>query len=47
MFSSVEQAFMGREEIRAALKTPAWEATSHHAIQSLQVVSTQVDSVDV
>ena len=29
MFSSVEQAFVGREEIRAALKTPAWEATSH------------------
>ena len=26
---SVEQAFVGREEIRAALKTPAWEATSH------------------
>ena len=26
MFSSVEQAFVGREEIRAPLKTPAWEA---------------------
>ena len=26
MLSSVEQAFVGREEIRAALKTPAWEA---------------------
>ena len=25
--SSVEQAFVGREEIRAPLKTPAWEAT--------------------
>ena len=24
---SVEQAFVGREEIRAPLKTPAWEAT--------------------
>ena len=23
----VEQAFVGREEIRAPLKTPAWEAT--------------------
>ena len=28
MLSSVEQAFVGREEIRAPLKTPAWEATS-------------------
>ena len=27
MLSSVEQAFVGREEIRAALKTPAWEAS--------------------
>ena len=26
MLSSVEQAFVGREEIRAPLKTPAWEA---------------------
>ena len=26
MLSSVEQAFAGRDEIRAALKTPAWEA---------------------
>ena len=25
MLSSVEQAFVGREEIRAPLKTPAWE----------------------
>ena len=28
MLFSVEQAFVGREEIRAPLKTPAWEATS-------------------
>ena len=28
MLSSVEQAFVGRDEIRAPLKTPAWEATS-------------------
>ena len=28
MLSSVEQAFVGREEIRAPLKTPAWEARS-------------------
>ena len=27
MLSSVEQAFVGREEIRAPLKTPAWEAS--------------------
>ena len=26
MLSSVEQAFVGREEIRAPLKMPAWEA---------------------
>ena len=26
MLSSVEQAFVGREEIRASVKTPAWEA---------------------
>ena len=28
MLFSVEQAFVGREEIRAPLKTPAWEASS-------------------
>ena len=28
MLFSVEQAFVGREEIRAPLKTPAWEATT-------------------
>ena len=27
MLSSVEQAFVGREEIQAPLKMPAWEAT--------------------
>ena len=26
MLSSVEQAFVGRDERRAPLKTPAWEA---------------------
>ena len=31
MLSSVEQAFVGREEIRAPLKTPAWEATGFEA----------------
>ena len=29
MLFSVEQAFVGREEIRALLKTPAGEAISH------------------
>ena len=27
MLFSVEQAFVGREEIRAPLKTPAWETS--------------------
>ena len=27
MLSSVEQAFLGRDEKRAPLKTPAWEAS--------------------
>ena len=27
MLCSVEQAFVGRDEKRAPLKTPAWEAT--------------------
>ena len=26
MFSSVEQAFVGRDKIQAPLKTPVWEA---------------------
>ena len=32
MLFSVEQAFVGREEIRAPLKMPAWEAISQRAI---------------
>ena len=32
MLSSVEQAFVGRDEKRAPLKTPAWEAI-HEATQ--------------
>ena len=35
MLSSVEQAFVGREEKRAPLKTPAWEATEHVARSGL------------
>ena len=34
MLFSVEQAFVGREEIRAPLKTPAWEATVFPACSS-------------
>ena len=29
MFFSVEEAFVGRDEKRAPLKTPAWEASSN------------------
>ena len=32
MLFSVEQAFVGREEIRAPLKMPAWEATGLPAV---------------
>ena len=35
MLSSVEQAFVGREEIRAPLKTPTWEAKSEGALVNL------------
>ena len=32
MLSLVEQAFVGRDEKRAPLKMPAWEARQHLAI---------------
>ena len=32
MLFSIEQAFVGREEIRAPLKTPAWEARKVFAL---------------
>ena len=38
MLFSVEQAFVGRDEIRAPLKTPAWEANkvlSHNTFARL------------
>ena len=38
MLFSVEQAFVGREEIRAPLKTPAWEAKLFLANLSLLVL---------
>ena len=31
MLSSVEQAFVGMDDIRASLKTPAWEAKANRA----------------
>ena len=36
MLFSVEQAFVGREEIRAPLKTPAWEARVFQEIVAYQ-----------
>ena len=33
MLFLVEQAFEGSDEIRAPLKTPPWEISSHHASQ--------------
>ena len=35
MLFSVEQAFVGREEIRAPLKTPAWEAMVMRAMEGI------------
>ena len=34
MLSSVEQAFVERDEKRAPLKTPAWEAMAQHVLLS-------------
>ena len=39
MLSLVEYAFAGREEIRAPLKTPAWEAIAKHASVALRVIT--------
>ena len=39
MLSSDEQAFVGREEIRAPLKTPAWEARERGVLSNLKVQS--------
>ena len=35
MLFSVEQAFVGRDEKRAPLKTPAWEATRNTAVSKI------------
>ena len=37
MLSSVEQAFVGRDEKRAPLKTPAWEAMAQHVLLSYEL----------
>ena len=52
MLSSVEQAFVGREEIRAPLKTPAWEATSESTDRQCHPVTSslpenQVDCLNI
>ena len=36
MLFSVEQAFVGRDEKRAPLKTPAWEATGNLAYSRIR-----------
>ena len=36
MLSSVEQAFVGRDEKRAPLKTPVWEATAERAFEGFE-----------
>ena len=43
MLFSVEQAFVGRDEKRAPLKTPVWEATGRLVVQIISFVS--LDSV--
>ena len=37
----VEQAFVGREEIRAPLKTPEWEATSSAALNVMLILTSE------
>ena len=43
MLFLVEQAFEGREEIRAPLKTPPWEVSSHHASQIFDCAGLRFD----
>ena len=42
MLSSVEQAFVGRDEKRAPLKTPAWEAIPHTANSNSRTFSAEL-----
>ena len=37
MLFSVEQGFVGRDEIRAPFKTPAWEATVQTVLKRVNV----------
>ena len=39
MLFSVEQAFVGRVEKRAPLKTPAWEAIKQMAVIKTRLIS--------
>ena len=43
MLFSVEQAFVGTDEIRAPLKTPAWEATLHSTGGKINVLGNKRD----
>ena len=48
MLSSVEQAFVGRDEKRAPLKTPAWEAILGYAAQIWQDIPAYLsDAIDL
>ena len=40
MLFSVEQAFVGRDEKQAPLKTPAWQATSNLAYSRIRLAET-------
>ena len=37
--SDSDSEFVGREEIRAPLKTPAWEAKSRHSVMATALLS--------
>ena len=45
MLSSIEQAFVGRDEKRASLKKPAWEAISVEAFDTVQKESRRQDRI--
>ena len=45
MLFSVKQAFVGRDENRAPLKTPAWEATFKGSARGLSVLFSSFPSL--
>ena len=45
MLSSVEQAFVGREEKRTPLKTPAWEARAPHENLNFDIKGLTVEQI--